>query len=79
MSEINYTTIITYKIKDIVSLIIINKKMSFIDTLEYLYKSSLYENLSNEKKKLWHLSSLKLFHILENEKKTNILQLPDFV
>lgn len=79
MSEINYTTIITYKIKDIVSLIIINKKMSFIDTLEYLYKSSLYENLSNEKTKLWHLSSLKLFHILENEKKTNILQLPDFV
>lgn len=72
MSEIKYSTIITYKIKDLIFFIIAYKKMSFINTIEYLIKSKLNESLTNENTKFWHLSSNKLFKILENKKRTKV-------
>lgn len=74
-----YSIIITYKIKDLIGLIILNKKLTFYKSITYLYESKTYEYLCNESTKLWHLSTNKLFDILEYEKKTNILKLPDFV
>ncbi len=55
------------------------KQISFFETLHYLYESKLYEMLSKEETKVWHLSNNKLFLMLEDEKRTNILTLPDFV
>ena len=54
------------------------KDMSYIDTLEYLYCSKLYERLSEEETKFWHFSTAKLYEMLEIEKSTAILKIPDF-
>lgn len=74
-----YESVIPYKIMSIVSLTIETKQFDFSDALKYVYTTRLYELLANEETKLWHLSPKKLFEILENEKKNNTLELPDFV
>ena len=74
-----YYDIIIIKIEDLISLIIENNNLNFDDALDYLYNSILYENLINEETKLWHLSTKKLFEIIELEKKTNEFIYPDFV
>jgi len=74
----DYSPLITYKVKDLVAIIIENKDKSFLDALEYLYSSKLYEFLSDESSKMWHLSTNKLFLVLENEKLTNTFEMPDF-
>ncbi len=79
MIEPDYSALIPYKICDIVALIIENYQYSFPDALQFLYPSKLYQNLSIESTKLWHLSAYKLFDMLEEEKQTGIFQFPDFV
>ena len=75
----DYSVIIPYKIKDIILLIMENKKKAFLEAIDYLYNSNLYEYLSNEESKFWHLSYSKLFDLLEEEKQTNKFEFPDFV
>jgi hypothetical protein len=77
--SIKYSSLIPYKISQILSLIIENNQSNFISALSYLYKSKLYDYLSDETTKLWHLSAEKLFDMLEEEKKHGKLQFPDFV
>lgn len=79
IEAINYATLIPYKISDVASLALENNKQDFLETLKYLYESKLYNYLSDETTKLWHLSAEKLFDMLEHEKKNNELQFPDFV
>ena len=79
MNNLAFDSIIPIKIQEIISLIIDCKKIAFDQALEYLYSSKLYEELSNEETKLWHLSSEKLFEMLEVEKNTQTLVYPDFV
>ena len=79
MTKIDYTAIIPYKIKDIILLIIENNNICFIDAISYLYNSKLYEYLSQEETKLWHLSYSKLYDLLENEKQNYFFEFPDFV
>lgn len=74
-----YESLIPYKILEIVSLIIEDNKSDFRDSLRYLYASKLYNYLTDETTKLWHLSAEKLFDMLKNEKKGNKFQFPDFV
>ena len=71
--------IILLKIQDLISFIVEKKNFKFIDAVHYLYESISYENLTNEETKLWHLSTPKLFEILEIEKITNEFIYPDFV
>lgn len=75
----DYSALIPYKIMDIVKLVMENKNTEFSDAISYLYQTQLYEFLSNEQTKLWHLSTHKLFELLEDEKQTNQFQFPDFV
>lgn len=77
--NINYASLIPYKILEIISLIIGNNQLNFINALNYLYASKLYNYLTDETTKLWHLSAEKLFEMLESEKKQGKLQFPDFV
>jgi len=74
----DYSGLIPTKVKDLIDIIIENKKVSFLSALEYLYSSKLYEYLSDESLKLWHMSSFKLFEVLENEKLTKVFVMPDF-
>ncbi len=79
MENPDYRSIIPYKIQNLVSLIIDHKKLKFYEAINYLYESKLYEILSEEETKIWHLSPDKLFELLENEKQKNIFDFPDFV
>lgn len=79
MGRKEFESILTVKIQDLLSLIIDTRKLSFDEALVFLYKSKLYEALSDEETKLWHLSSQLLLEMLETEKQTNELIYPDFV
>lgn len=79
MIKTNYLAIIPYKIKDVIALIMDNKKQHFLEAVRYLYISELYKYLSKEETKFWHFSSYKLFDLLEEEKQNNMFELPDFV
>ena len=79
MESEDFKPIIPFKIQDLTSLIIERKQIEFQKALQYLYSSKLYEALSNEETKLWHLSIEKLFDMLENEKRTRKIIFPDIV
>ena len=73
-----FNTILPYKIRDAVSIIMMTEKLDFIAALEYFYNSELSASLENEETKLWHLSSFKLADMLFDEKKNKKLSFPDF-
>lgn len=79
MKTESFDSLIPFKIEDFISLIIEKKQIDFEDAIVYLYDSKLYEALSKEETKLWHLSTYELFNMLENEKKTGDFEYPDFV
>ena len=79
IQETEFDSFIELKVQDLVSLIIDNEKLEFVDALQYLYESKLYLALIDESTKIWHLSSEKLFEMLKNEKIKNVLEYPDFV
>ena len=51
----------------VVQLIMDNRKLSNIEATELLYNSALYAMLENEASKLWHISPLTLYELLEEE------------
>ena len=79
MTAPDYTSLIPYKISNIISLLIVNNKLIFRDAIDYLYQSKMYELLSDTETKLWHLSPNKLYEMLEKEKLNNQFEYPDFV
>ena len=74
-----FKSIIPLKIQDIISIIKERKHFNFHNALHYLYESKLYDVLSIEDTKFWHLSSEKLFDMLENEKLTKKIIFPDYI
>jgi hypothetical protein len=74
-----FDSIIPYKVRDAVLLIMETENIDFMDALTYFYHSKLASALANEETKLWHLSPRKLVDILSEEKITNTLTYPDFV
>jgi hypothetical protein len=79
MQKAEFETLIELKVQDLVSLLMHNEAMQFMDALPYLYATELYAALTNEQTKLWHLSTEKLYEMLKNEKLNNKLEYPDFV
>ncbi|HPI21120.1 MAG TPA: hypothetical protein PKY56_12200 [Candidatus Kapabacteria bacterium] len=79
MKNQDYTAIIPFKIQMLVSYIIEKLNLDFKNALEYLYSTELYEVLTDEESKIWHLTTEKLFELLEYEKENKELIFPDFV
>ncbi|MCL2879165.1 MAG: hypothetical protein FWF29_02865 [Treponema sp.] len=61
----------------IVQLIMDNRKIGNIEATELLYNSALYAMLENEESKLWHLSPLVLYDLLEEELTTGSINYPE--
>jgi len=61
----------------IVQLIIDNRKLSNIEATTLFYNSALYAMLENEASKLWHLSPLTLYELLEEELLTGNINYPE--
>lgn len=63
----------------IVYLLMSSKKLTSIEATKTLYCSELYETLENESSKLWHLSPLALYELLEEELNTGSINYPEEV
>jgi len=74
MSE--FEAILPLKVEGIVEQLIEERKISLPDALEYLYSSQLYALLEREDTKVWYYSPQMLLYLLENEKNTGELRLP---
>lgn len=61
----------------LVELIMQNKGLTNIDAAKLLYNSALYAMLENEKSKLWHLSPLTLYELLEEELAVGSIDYPE--
>lgn len=79
MDNKKYESILPIKLQGLIALILEKEKLTFVNTLHYLYESELYKNLANEETKIWHLSNHKLYLMLNEEKKGNDFRYPDYV
>jgi hypothetical protein len=61
----------------IVQLIMDNRKLTNIEAATLLYNSALYAMLENEESKLWHLSSLTLYELFEEELASGSINYPE--
>jgi len=61
----------------VVQLIMDNRKLTAIDAATLFYNSALYAMLENEESKLWHLSPLTLYELLEEEILTGSINYPE--
>jgi len=61
----------------IIQLIMDNKKLTNIKATFLLYDSYLYSMLEKEESKLWHLSPLTLYELLEEELETGKINFPE--
>jgi hypothetical protein len=61
----------------VVQLIMDNRKLTNIEATKLFYNSALYAMLENEASKLWHLSPLTLYELLEEELATGTINYPE--
>jgi hypothetical protein len=79
MENSAFDAILPLKVQSILSLLIELKKMSFEEALQYVYSSELYQLLEKEETKVWYYSPRMLYELIEEEKATGHLTLPDHV
>jgi hypothetical protein len=60
----------------VIQVIMDYKKISPIEAVKLLYVSALYQKLEIESTKLWHLSPLALYELLEMELRTGKIIFP---
>ena len=76
MTKIEYKATLQMLVPMVIHVIIEKKKIPVISALKLLYVSKLYEKLENECMKLWHLSPLALYELLEMELQTGKIIFP---
>ena len=76
MNDVEYKATLQMLIPMIIQVIIDKKNIPVITAIKSFYLSALYEILEKESTKLWHLSPLALFEILEIELQTGKLVFP---
>jgi hypothetical protein len=54
-----------------------NRKLTNIEATTLFYNSALYAMLENEASKLWHLSSLTLYELFEEDLATGSINYPE--
>lgn len=67
-----------FVVKDLVGMIMRRRNMTFDDAIFYLYSSDLYMKLLDNEAKMWYMSTVTLYDILEEEKRLRRrVDLPD--
>lgn len=77
MSQEQFVAMLPCITDDLASVISKRQSISEIEAVTKLYRSRLYALLEQEDTKLWHYSTDMLFHLLEQEEQTGILNFPD--
>lgn len=57
-----------FVMRELVAMVMDRKSLSLEDALSYIYISKLYKALVDEETKMWYLSTLSLYDLLEKEK-----------
>jgi len=70
MTDIEFKATLQMLLPMVIQVIIENKYLSVIDAIKIFYKSQLYKKIEQESTKLWHLSPLALYELLEIELQT---------
>ena len=78
MDKSKFEALLPFIVAALMQKIIDRKKISQDEAFLQLYNSMLYETLDDEKTKVWHYSSEKLFQLFEEEMATGILELPEY-
>jgi len=77
MTKIEFKAILQMLIPMVIQIIIDKDKTTSIEAVKLLYSSLLYEKLEKENTKLWHLSPLALYELLETELNKGKLIFPE--
>ncbi|MDR0421976.1 MAG: DUF3791 domain-containing protein [Proteiniphilum sp.] len=64
------TAIMPFKIQQLIEIIMDKKHLACEDAFDYLYSSDCYKLLMQEDAKLWYMSGLGIYELLEEEKQT---------
>jgi len=78
MDKAKFEALIPFIVAALMQKIIDRKKISQNEAFSMLYKSQLYSALDDEKIKVWHYSTEKLFQLLDDEITTGTLELPEY-
>jgi len=62
------TAIMPFKLQQVIEVIMEKKQFGAEDAMHYLYTSNCYQLLLREETKLWYMSALWIFDLLEEEK-----------
>ncbi|MDR3180590.1 MAG: DUF3791 domain-containing protein [Prevotellaceae bacterium] len=62
--------IMPFKVQQLVEIIMQKKQLDYESAFAYLYTSGCYKLLLQEEAKLWYMSGLNIFELLEEEKKS---------
>ncbi|MDR3236557.1 MAG: DUF3791 domain-containing protein [Prevotellaceae bacterium] len=63
------TAIMPFKVQQLMEIIMDKKQLGYEDAFDYLYSSDCYKLLLQEDTKLWYMSGLEIYKLLEEEKK----------
>jgi len=77
MTPEKFSALLTILNPAVVQLIMDNKSLNSIEATTLFYSSSLYAMLENEASKLWHLSPVTLYELLEEELSTGTINYPE--
>ena len=70
------TAIMPFKLQQLVELIMEKKQLGVEDAFHYFYTSNCYRLLLQEDTKLWYMSALGIFELLEEEKRAGKIENP---
>jgi uncharacterized protein YqcC (DUF446 family) len=72
-----FTILLWALIPRIVQIIMEKHHLSNLEAIQLLYNSEVYSRLSEEETKLWHLSALTLYDLLDEELSTGKITYPE--
>jgi hypothetical protein len=76
MIDIEHKATLQMLVPMVIQVIIERKKIAPVEAVKVFYLSELYQKLEIESTKLWHLSPLALYELLEMELQTGKLIFP---
>ena len=77
MNEHQFNAMLAIIVPHIIELIIKNSNLDTDKAISLFYKSKLYQELSDEKSKLWHYSPMTLYTMYQDELLTGSYDYPE--
>jgi hypothetical protein len=77
MNEAKLSALLTVLNPAVIQIIMDTKGLTNIEAAKLFYNSDVYAMLENESSKLWHLSALTLYELLEEELTSGTIHYPE--